>query len=43
MKKELEIKDIDVKIKIAITYNEFRRRFPDLYEIISRDNPYAPK
>jgi hypothetical protein len=33
MKKVLDIRDIDVRIKMAVIYNEFRSRFPDLFGI----------
>jgi hypothetical protein len=31
MKKELDIRDIDVRIKVGVIYNDFQSRFPELY------------
>jgi hypothetical protein len=43
MKKELYIRDIDVRIKLAVIYNDFRSRFPNLYGNISRFTMIPPK
>jgi hypothetical protein len=43
MEKDLDIRYIDVKIKLAVIYNEFQNRYPDLYGDLNRDNKFAPK
>jgi hypothetical protein len=43
MRKQLDIRDIDVRIKIAIIYNDFRSRFPNLYGNIDRFHVHRPK
>jgi hypothetical protein len=38
MKKILHCRDIDVRIKSALIYNNFRSRFPDLYGRFNKDS-----
>jgi hypothetical protein len=43
MKKDLDIRDIDVRIKLTVIYNDFRSIFPDLCGNISRITMIPPK
>jgi hypothetical protein len=43
MKKELDKRDIEVRIKFAVIYNDFRSQHPDLYEGLNRITTINPK
>jgi hypothetical protein len=43
MNKEYNCRDIEVEIILAVIYNHFRNRFPDLYGGLNRDNPFVLK